>query len=583
MKLVYLKEGRKYGVEELRACILSQLKPSDDAGNPASQFFEKADGKEVAAFFDRFKEALNRIKKSVAGDGQTIARKLTNGRYVFRYVGLYDYVDIGNDSDANTRHNLTFFFMPKFVDFQEGTDCSGDLPDEEDDDSAVAIPDAKEIQKSWQDRVGRFASNNERNAVLLAIDRYNRELDLLGNPAGETKKHEGLLELVVRVLRDYLENGVYTVQRRELEHNGQGEIDWETTIDQYQPVFLKKGGKPRPFYMDYATELAWSDEGHYITRLHQCLVTTWGRKLEELGLSSVLRVNVPLLSEEELVHFGTKEYQLDQIQKEMGVQFVTKSRHTLSLMKELIEQMSESQSTNDMSLAFGMNGAEHLWEEACAKVLGSELNEPINKCGLTWEPGNSGATFREYMPRPFWKNIAKSPDGNSVEPPDIDPYSKKSGWRLDFIRTYPPKRKPTDSVNKLVILDAKYYVFSLDNKGKMTGSPPGIGDIAKQIFYQTAFKDLVEEKVGFVNAFLFPEDDNSQTYFKGDPKPVVSELVRLGWTSGSFASGFKDIPIFGVRIPGIKLLELYANNTPNDWFETIVKDISNEQAKLPKE
>jgi len=500
---------------------------------------------------------------------------LTDGRYVFRYVGLYDYVDIANDSDAEACSglNLTFFFMPKFVDFQEGTDCSGELPDDEEDDSAT-IADSVKIQKSWQDRVGQFASNNERNAVLQAIDRYNRELDLLGNPAEKTERHESLLELAVRVLRDYLENGVYTVQRPEQEHNGQGEIDWETTIDKYQPVFLKRGGKVRPFYMDYDTKLACSDEEHYITRLHQCLVTTWGRKLEELGLSSVLRVNVPLLSEDELVHFGTKEFQLDQIRKELGVQFVTKSRHTLSLMRELIERMSESQSTNDRSLAFGMNGAEHLWEEACAKVLGSELDEKIADCGLEWS-----GTFRDYMPRPIWKQIEQGSESPDDKAYDLE--SKKSGWRLDFIRTWPP----IGLVEKLVILDAKYYDVwwdPPDGKNRKIQGQPGIGDIAKQIFYQMAFQNLATENkkedgtpLAFVNAFLFPEDD--QKGKEGNFQIKASERVHLGWgkqldRNKICASAFDAVNLFAVRLPGIELLRRYANGkSGDDWFKAIVQ------------
>lgn len=575
MKLIYLKEGRKYGVEELRACIRFQLDEADDDAKGIRTFFEEPDAL-IAQFFERFRKSLNDIKTAIAGDGKTIARKLKGGQYVFRYVGLYDYVDIGKDQDKCTGYNLTFFFMPKFIDFNAETDYSGDVPEDgEDDSSLVAKGTTRDAIKAWKNRVNQFASNKERNAVLLAIDRYPRELNRLGEQAEETERHESLLELAVRVLRDYLENGVYTKQQRELEQNGQGEIDWETTIDQYQPVFLKgQDGRKRPVYMDTATELANSDEDHYVTRLHKCLVTTWGRKLEELGLSSVLRVNVPLLTEDELTHLGTKEYQLDQIRKEMGVQFVTKSRHTLSLMKELIERMSESQSTNDLCLSFGMNGAEHLWEAACAEVLKSELKEPINKCGLEW---TNGVTFRDYMPRPIWNQIS----GEGVPKEDDEAYSEKSGWRLDFIRTW---QKRDSQEKKLVILDAKYYDFTWDDKGKMIGSPPGIGDIAKQIFYQMAFKNLIDhqkepDKPTIVNAFLFPEDDASGRLPKdenGRLGVLASENVQLGWETGLDeiipAKGFKDVNLFGVRIPGIELLRRYASGEgADDWFKTIAE------------
>ena len=588
MKLIYLKEGRKYGVDELRACIRFQLDEADDDAKGIRTFFEEPDAP-ITQFFERFRKSLNDIKTAIAGDGKTIARKLKGGQYVFRYVGLYDYVDIGKDQDKCTGYNLTFFFMPKFIDFNAETDYSGDVPEDgEDDSSLVANGTTQDALRAWKNQVDQFASNKERNAVLLAIDRYNKEINRLGEQAEETKWHEGLLELAVRVLRDYLENGVYTKQQRELEHNGQGEIDWETTIDQYQPVFLKgQDGRKRPVYMDTATELANSDEDHYVTRLHKCLITTWGRKLEDLGLSSVLRVNVPLLTEDELSHLGTKEYQLDQIRKEMGVQFVTKSRHTLSLMKELIERMSESQSTNDLCLSFGMNGAEHLWEAACAEVLGSELKEPIKKCGLEW---TDGVTFRDYMPRPIWKQVASNSNDDADEKTDAyKSESEKSGWKLDFIRTWKNKE---DRVEKMVILDAKYYDVSWvppDRKPQKIQGQPGIGDIAKQIFYQMAFANLVDKQPGkkptIVNAFLFPEDDNSKDCKKDDkerPTIRVSESVCLGWKNGQNepdkAIGFKDanqkpISIFGVRLPGIELLRRYASGEDaDDWFKKIVAD-----------
>ncbi len=529
MKIVYLQEETRYTTTELVQRINEQLKPdqeSEDEAPVQSAFSETAEAYLDKDFFVRLKTAMDKLPRE---DRETAVVRQSGDSFTFKFIGLFDFID------DDTRTNLTLFFLPKFIGIENlGTGLE-----------------------------------SARNSVLLAVDRYNRELNRLGEMAEELERHESLLELAVRVLRDYLENGVYTKQQRELEHNGQGEIDWETTIDQYQPVFLKgQDGRRRPIYMDTATELANSDEDHYITRLHQCLVTTWGRKLEELGLSTVLRVNVPLLSEDDLVHFGAKEYQLDQIRKEMAVQFVTKSRHTLSLMKELIERMSESQSTNDLCLSFGMNGAEHLWEKACAEVLGSELEEPINKCGLEW---TDGVTFSKYMPRPIWAQILGGSDPKEDENP-----CEQSGWRLDFIRTWHETEK--GSVTKLVILDAKYYDFTWDDNDKIQGSLPGIGDIAKQIFYQFAFKNLIDSqstKPAIVNAFLFPEDDVSKRLPKDEnDRLAASEIVQLVWKKDRTidrAKGFGDMLLFAVRIPGIELFRRYASGENADkWFEEIV-------------
>lgn len=504
-RLIYLREGRTYGAEELRRCVQGQL-------SATGEYTSWLDGE----FFKRLATSMN--------NGIAFVNE-SNGMFKFGFIGLYDY------TDKETGKNLTFFFMPKFCDIGDGKDVAAE----------------------------------KRDAVLLAIDRYAKEMKLPEVQGDQPEEQdESLLELAVRVLRDYLENGVYTVQRRELEHNGQGEIDWEMTIDQYQPIFMDE----RPAYMDTATELAFSDENHYITRLHQCLVTAWGRKLEELGLSSVLRVNVPLLSEDELEHFGPKEFQLDQIRKELSVQFVTKSRNTLTLMRDLIERSSSSETELVEQMSFGMNKAEHLWEEACAAVLGSELDEEINKYGLSWE---NGVTFREYMPRPIWQPFGNGP---VLRNEDVNAYkneSEKSGWRLDFIRTWPPQEKDEKKVDKLVILDAKYYNVSWNNSGQIQGQP-GIGDIAKQIFYQKAFEDLVKENqdIVFVNAFLFPEDDEKCKDGEGCVAAKVSEKVWLGWSDKKRASAFKDVNLFAVRLPGIELLRRYAHyEAAEEWFSAI--------------
>jgi len=411
---------------------------------------------------------------------------------------------------------------------------------------------------------------SDRDAVLRAIDRYNKEQVQFTDQVDVCeKKRESVLELAVRFLRDYLENGLYVVRRRELETNGQGEIDWSSTIDWFQPMIKED----RPYYMDVMTEQSFSDEEHYITRLQKCLVTTWGRKLEELGLSSVLRVNVPLLSEEELDHFGDDDFKVAQVDRELNVQFVTRSRETLMRMRELILRSSENQAAHYESLSFGMTGVEHLWETACAEVLGTELDQEICKCGFP--DGPEGVTFSKYMPRVFWRNLcpdgANTGEGKAFNADKGSQRSKKAGWRLDFIRT---KRGPDGKATTLAILDAKYYCAQWKN-GSISGQP-GTPDIAKQMFYQMAFEDLLSgETCGVANAFLLPEDDTNPRYELGDDVKIT-ETVRMESRQGGAgkfvpATAFRNVNLFTVRIPGIRLLARYADyDIANDWFEKIV-------------
>ena len=535
MNLVYLREETPYDVDTFQKDVSASMGESSDAESGETNL-DWLDG-----------DFLTRLKKSMdtglADKDETIVVKKTKDGYSFRFIGLYDYVD------EKTGINLTFFFLPKFV--------------------------GESAWKDWEEKDGskRDAIRKNRDAirdtVLQAIDRRNRELSKSDNQTEETEeRRESLLERAVRVLRDYLENGVYTVQRRELEHNGQGEIDWETTIDQYQPAFLKKDGKARPVYMDYATELAWSDEDHYITRLHQCLVTMWGRKLEELGLSSVLRVNVPLLSEEELDWFGEPDYQIAQIDKELKVQFVTKSRHTLSLMKDLIRETAENKAADREALSFGTNGVAQLWEAAVKGVFGDQMDKKPGDLGLLCNDERTVKALKKFIEPPKWTKHGQQADAEQNEEEE-----GASGSRLlpDFIAVVrdADEEKKSDPRGSLVILDAKYYLPEFGANGNTISNCPGVGDIDKQFLYQLAFADLCKDNnLKVCNAFVFPNKGDEQV---AEGKPVGNfatiKVPLFGWILDNLSQGYKQYlseNILAVQVDGMALFRAYAEVRPLD-------------------
>ena len=551
MRLIYLKEGRHYTAEVLADYVqnlLKNLSAKTESNDGLSKFDPSSFDK---SFFENLPKSINtEFDKAVV--------KGKNGIFAFHYVGLYDYVD-------ETGKNLTFFFLPKFLNVKDGDEVGED--DEAKDDEIWDCTNKENI-KGWENCCKEFETNG-RDILIQAIDRYTKEDSrIVDQVEVSEKKRESILELAVRFLRDYLEKGLYIVQRRELELNGQGEIDWQTTIDEFQP-FIKKG---RPYYMDVKTEQAYSDEDHYITRLQKCLVTDWGRKLEELGLSSVLRVNVPMLSEDKPDQLGDENFQIAQINRELNVQFVTRSRETLILMRELIQRTSENKAANYESLSFGMTGVHALWEEACAEVLRSELDQEICKCGF--EGFRQGVKFSGYMPRVFWTMVKG--DGRGEDGKDLNE-DKKTGWRLDFIRTW----REDGKAKKLVILDAKYYCVQWKNRS--VSGQPGTQDIAKQMFYQMAFYGLIN-KEDMVNAFLLPklevkkEDGRQEDDYKDGAYSTdidFTETITIGRNENEKvkkAEAFEDINLFTVRIPGIRLLERYANYCrADDWFRKIVR------------
>ena len=547
MRLIYLKEGRRYTDDGFIDSVLFQLGVS--RGAPKYEWLNRQ-------FVHELRDAMNTERRSAVRGEKT---------HVFHYLGLFDFTD-------SSGHNLTFFFLPKFLNLTDA-DENDDTGEVRDDRNWEAT---KENLDSWKACCSGIKPET-RNAILLAIDRYHKEDGRLGEEVEEVRQErESVLELAVRVLRDYLENGAYIVHRAELEQCGQGEVDWDATIDRCDPLFVDGD----PVYADYFSSRAESDENYYITRLQRSLVTFWGRKLEALGLSSVLGVNVPPVSEEDLDLLGEPDYQVAQIDRELKIQFVTKARETLKLMKALIRRRTELQNTSFEKLSFGMTGVEHLWEAACASVLGSELEKPLKEFDLAWQVNGhdaSAISFSKFMPRITWRG----PGGReeSFDNEKGSQRSKKAGWRLDFIRTYPPHdANPKAPVEKLVILDAKYYcaVWRKNDKTESwtISGQPGTPDITKQMYYQMVFKDLQVQNpgLGMVNAFLFPEDDltwSKEEHRDIQDRPTVYKSETISWNRTVCA--FSDVNLFTVRVPGLRLLERYAKyELANDWFEVVV-------------
>ena len=232
MHIICLQEGKAYTLEVLDNEIQAQLRLLEGGSKTLEEM-----GK---GYEDGFIGFVRRLKESLQDDNLTSGDKdeaeedlewVRGKSFKIKYIGLYAY----SDSKGN---EIILYFAPKFVHAEEGMD-----------DESV-----RKRREQLLDRYDRF---------LLAIDRYQKDQARLDASWMENSDSRvGLLPLVVMLIRDYLEYGLYTVHYNELEHNGQGEINWERTINGEQP-FVQRG---RPVYMDYWTEQTLSDENNYFTR-----------------------------------------------------------------------------------------------------------------------------------------------------------------------------------------------------------------------------------------------------------------------------------------------------------------------------
>lgn len=136
-----------------------------------------------------------------------------------------------------------------------------------------------------------------------------------------------LLAVLLYLINDYYENGVYTAEQRIIESNGSGAILWDKTINETFTLINHN----RPFYPDLLTHRRISDDYDYIKRLHECLVSIASKELSQADLLDLFDLTEADLSDETLEDFGDNDYILYRIEKELNTQFNTRKQLLLKV------------------------------------------------------------------------------------------------------------------------------------------------------------------------------------------------------------------------------------------------------------
>lgn len=176
---------------------------------------------------------------------------------------------------------------------------------------------------------------DEMKQVVKVLERYSRSEEQIinvFNGDGENRSFN-ILAVILFLINDYYEYGIYTNSEDIIEVNGEGEILWGKTIDESFAMIEDN----RPYYMELYTEKSVEDDMDYFKRLHECVLTECSRQLRDAQLDALFDMDVIELSEETLADFGDKEYVLERIIKELNLQFNT---HRQILLKTLYAYVS---------------------------------------------------------------------------------------------------------------------------------------------------------------------------------------------------------------------------------------------------
>lgn len=345
--------------------------------------------------------------------------------------------------------------------------------------------------------------------VMEVIRRLNRrELKLtLAQDAADTGSIT-MLAIILEIVHQYMANGLYIKHEQIQELNGDGEINWERTINETEAVLVRK----YPFYPDMYTENSQWDENDYFHRLHKCIVAECYSYLSSSELNRMLNIHGGMRCAEKLKDFGSTKAIIQRLRKELNNQYVTWKKIAIRLMIAYLNRAGEKQEHRSV-VYYGTNAMNITWEKACAKVLKNQMDKTLNDI-------DELNGIRKEIKNKYTKQL-----GKLIEHPTwIMVGSIKPDYTADTLKPDTVLiRKNCKGNLQLVIYDAKYYNIRLVNN-KINGQP-GIESITKQYIYLLAYKQLMND-IGIEdmeNVFLFPTDGLSG-YVGHVTLPMLGEI-----------------------------------------------------------
>lgn len=499
----FVREQKRYSIEELKEIFGSDIKGSavDDASN-LTEIIKKLKGYGILKTVEKNTEQ-SKMTFLDEEDVEVVSEEdnQNNRYYVFTFVGII------------IVKGRIIKCVPKYMNSLDG------ITDNNPSDKIVL--DFKQVIK------------------VLKSGKNKKEVVNIYNDCG-TDTSFNRLSVLVYLLDDYYENGLYTKTEDILETNGMGEINWDRTINDTYPIIYDN----RPYYAELQTKRKVSDEDNFFKRLHEIIITECSKELNEAGLLDILGINDIELTEESLPDIGETEYILYRLDKELNVQFNTRKQLLLNAIKAYIKNSAKLYDTNTFSL-FGTNSFNLVWENVCKYVFDDKLDLKIKNCGINNViiPQNANykkdSKLKDVIEKPKWCEFTKE---SSVESVAICTADKTLIPDLITI-------KKTEDELTFIIFDAKYY--NLEFSGNVLSGQPGIGDITKQYLYQLAYKDFIKangiKKVK--NCFLMPSEENGKDGVVKKGYVCLDMLDALGLE-------YIEYRVLSAR----KLYELYLNN-----------------------
>ena len=354
---------------------------------------------------------------------------------------------------------------------------------------------------------------SEMKQILKVLNRYGAKEQIINLYNGDAENSSfNLLAVILFLMQDYFEHGLYTNTESVYEVNGEGPIMWDKTISDGFAIIRDN----RPYYIDLYTQKTVDDEQDFFRLLHQSVLTECSRQLQESDLLDLFDLENIDLCSEPISTFGDEDYLLYRLQSEINIQFNTQRQVLLKTLYAYIAHHRTLQDGYGISL-YGTTSFNLVWENVCATVFDNKLHQRLSQLKLPTPLKDGYAPndeLIEVIKKPVWIGFGS----NSSE------FSKEAQETLipDLINIYDVSEQAV-----FVIFDAKYYCIQLE-QGKPLRGQPGVGDVTKQYLYQLAYRQFTEDHgiTQIRNCFLMPTEGCSIVK-KGIAKMEILESLGL--------------------------------------------------------
>ena len=364
----------------------------------------------------------------------------------------------------------------------------------------------------------------ELKQILKVIEKYNvNAQDIKMYNEGNFEGSYNLLAVALYLLKDYYDYGIYRNDKEIIEINGQGEINWNKTINETFMIISNN----KPYYLELQTKKHKNNDQDFFTRLHQIILTKVSKELGKVGIFELFDIISVELTDEEIDDIGDIDYISDQITKEINVEFNTRKQNLLKLFYTYINEKKSVDDIECLSM-YGTQNFNLVWEDVCKKIFDDKSRARIKDIDCSIKCENKDKLLIDIIEKPKWTYTENFAAYTLI--PDI-------------IAIY------IDEQDKyFIILDAKYYNPLLE-KDKQPQSQPGIESVTKQFLYQLAYKKIIiDNNYKVINAFIFPTENDKIL----DKSAVEMDMFTK--------EPLKLEPILVKLIPAMEAYDLYVQN-----------------------